>query len=133
MNWNTDVPKVRVWLITLFFLLGGAAHFLIVERFVSVMPAYLPWPRELVLISGVFELLGAVGVLFACTMRWAGCGLVLLCLAVFPANLNMALHAERFNEIPAWLLYLRLPLQALIILHIVWATELLRWRGKVSA
>ncbi|MEH6800432.1 MAG: DoxX family protein [Halopseudomonas sabulinigri] len=133
MNWNTDVPKVRVWLITLFFLLGGAAHFLIVERFVSVMPAYLPWPRELVLISGGFELLGAVGVLFACTRRWAGCGLVLLCLAVFPANLNMALHAERFNEIPAWLLYLRLPLQALIILHIVWATELLRWRGKVSA
>lgn len=125
MSGKAGVPKLRVWLITLFFLLGGAAHFLITERFVSIMPSYLPWPRELVLISGVFELLGAAGVLFVFTRRWAGLGLVLLCVAVFPANLNMALNAARFSDIPAWVLYLRLPLQALIIMHIVWATELL--------
>lgn len=130
MSGKSGVPKLRVWLITLFFLLGGAAHFLITERFVSIMPSYLPWPRELVLISGVFELLGSVGVLFVFTRRWAGFGLVLLCLAVFPANLNMALNAERFSDIPAWVLYLRLPLQTLIILHIVWATELLPKRSR---
>lgn len=125
MSWNARLPKPRVLLITLFFMVGGVAHFLITERFVGIMPSYIPWPRELVLISGAFELLGAVGVLFAGTRRVAGGGLVLLCLAVFPANLNMALHVERFSDIPPWVLYLRLPLQALIIMHIVWAAELL--------
>jgi len=125
----TFLPPVRLCLITLFFMIGGIAHFLATERFVSIMPAYVPWRYELVLLSGVFELLGAIGVLFRATQRWAGLGLVVLCIAVFPANLNMAMHPERFNGIAPMLLYLRLPLQALIILYIAWATRLVPRRS----
>ena len=115
-------PGIAVGAIALFFLIGGLAHFVFMDAFISVMPSYLGFHKELVIISGVFEILGSVGLLVARTRRLAGWGLIALAVAVFPANVNMALHPEQFAQVPQTLLWLRLPLQFLFIWFIWWAT-----------
>jgi uncharacterized membrane protein len=86
--------------VILWFLIGGFAHFAIAPTVESIMPPYIPFPRAAVLISGGFELLGALGLLSARTRRVAGIGLCALTIAVTPANLYMAQHPALFPEIP---------------------------------
>jgi uncharacterized membrane protein len=74
-----------------------------------------------VLISGFFEVLGGVGLLLARTRRAASYGLVLLYLAVFPANINMVVHPELGRGLPEWSLWARLPLQFVLIAWALWA------------
>lgn len=93
---------------------AGIMHFARPAFFVAIVPDYLPAPAALVAISGAFEIFGGLGLLWTPTRRWAAAGIVLLLIFVFPANLNMALHAERF-AFPPVLLWLRLPLQPLLI------------------
>lgn len=82
----------------------------------SIMPPYLPAHRELVLISGLFEMLGGIGTLIPQTRKAAAWGLIALLIAVFPANVYMAVDTEKFGKLaPAWVLYARLPLQFLLI------------------
>ena len=116
------MPGISVLAIALFFFLGGIAHFVFADAYVAVMPSYLGFHRELVIISGVFEILGAIGLLVEQTRRLAGLGLIALAIAVFPANVNMALHPEQFSQISPALLLVRLPLQFLLIWFIWWAT-----------
>jgi uncharacterized membrane protein len=117
------MPRIPVLIIAFFFLAGGIGHFVAADFFVAIMPDYLPWHWELVIISGVFELMGAIGILIPRTRLLAAYGLIVLCVAVFPANLNMALHPEKFADIPVLFLYLRLPLQLLLIAFIGWAVK----------
>ena len=93
----------------------GTLHFDSPGWFVSIVPASLPAPFALVIVSGFFEVLGGVGLLVARVRRAASVGLVLLYLAVFPANVNMVLHPELGHGIATWLLWARLPLQAVFI------------------
>ena len=79
------------------------------------MPSYLPAHVALVQISGVVEILGGIGVLLPRTRRCAAWGLILLLVAVFPANLNVALHGWPGENIPDWILWARLPFQPLAI------------------
>lgn len=115
--------RIPLLIISAFFLVGGIAHFLASDFFVAIMPAYLPWHWELVIISGVFEIVGAVALLIPKTRLLAAYGLIALCVAVFPANLNMALNPEQFQDTPLALLYIRLPLQVLIIWFIWWSVK----------
>ena len=107
----------------LWFFIGGIAHFAFTELEMKIMPPWLPAHRELVLISGVFELAGAIGILFARTRRFAGWGLIMLTIAVTPANIFMLQNASQFPEVPYWALIARLPLQILLLLCIWWATK----------
>ena len=116
------MPRLPVIIIALFFLLGGIAHFAYMDAFVAAMPAYLGFHEELVIVSGVFEIAGAVGILIPRTRRVAGYGLIALAFAVFPANINMALHPEKFPALSQTALYLRLPLQFVLVWFIWWAT-----------
>lgn len=97
---------------------AGVAHCVATRMYESAVPDYLPAHRELVLISGVAEIAGGLGVMFPATRRAAAWGIVALLIAVFPANIWMAQHPERFSTIPGWALWFRLPLQAVLI---VWA------------
>ena len=108
-----------------FFLAAGALHCVKPRPYESMMPEALPAHRELVYLSGVAEMAGGAGVLADPTRRLAGWWLIATMLAVFPANINMAIEAERFKDIPEPLLWARLPLQAAIVYWI--------WRVAVRA
>ncbi|ABC45410.1 putative membrane protein [Salinibacter ruber] len=116
--------RFSVYLIALLFAAAGTAHFVRPSAFARIVPPYLPAPYALVYVSGAAELLGALGVLVPGLRRYAGWGLILLALAVFPANVHMALHPADFEGIPAWALYLRLPLQVALVGWIYWALGL---------
>jgi uncharacterized membrane protein len=115
------VKRVGLVLVFLWFILGGVAHFALTAAEMRTVPPSIPWPRAAVLISGVFELLGAVGVLIPTTRRAAGIGLFLLTVAVTPANVYMLQHGELFN-VPRWALIVRLPFQAVLLALILWST-----------
>ena len=104
---------------------AGVAHFRSPEVFVRIVPNYLPAPLALVYVSGVFEVLGGVGLLIPKLRRWAGWGLVLLYIAVFPANVYMATHGISMGDTPVapWLLWARLPLQVVLILWARWVAR----------
>jgi uncharacterized membrane protein len=105
----------------LWFFIGGVAHFAATEMEMKIMPPYIPWPRAAVLVSGVFELLGAMGLLIPRFRAAAGCGLFLLTLAVTPANVYMLERADLF-KVPYWLLVVRLPVQAALLALIAWSS-----------
>ena len=103
--------------LALFFIGAGVLHFLYPAPYVRIMPPALPYPLELVYLSGACEILGGCGVLLPQTRRAAGIGLILLLVAVFPANIQMLLnqlHKEGLSLFSA-LLLLRLPLQLVFI------------------
>ena len=115
------VKRVALVLVFLWFMIGGVAHFTLTELEMRIVPPSIPWPRAAVLISGVFELLGAVGILIPLTRRAAGVGLFLLTIAVTPANVYMLQHAELFH-VARWALIVRLPFQAVLLALIIWST-----------
>lgn len=122
------MPRVPLLMVSLFFFVGSMAHFFLTDFFLLAMPDYLAYHWEIVMVSGVFELLGAVGILLPKVRLLAGYCLIMLCVVVFPANINMALHPEQFTNIPEILLYIRLPIQLLLIWFIWWAIKAERLR-----
>jgi len=123
----TSVPGTSRWRIAgivfvfLWFFLGGIAHFTLTQTEMRIVPPYIPWPRAAVLVSGVFELLGAAGLVWNITRRAAGIGLFLLTLAVTPAHIYMLQRPELFG-VPYWALILRLPIQVALLALIEWST-----------
>ena len=103
------------------FFIGGIAHFAATETEMRIVPPWMPWPRAAVLVSGVFELLGASGLLLRSTRRAAGIGLFLLTIAVTPCHIFMLQQPELF-PIPIWALWLRLPIQVALLALIAWCT-----------
>jgi uncharacterized membrane protein len=107
--------RVARWAFALFLVAAGINHFWHSEAYVGIVPPSLPWPFAIVVVSGIAEI--AIGVAFL-VERWrtlAAWAAIALFIVVFPANLYMAEHSERFASIPPILLWLRLPLQAALI------------------
>jgi uncharacterized membrane protein len=97
------------------FVLAGVNHFVNAPVYLKIMPPYLPWHELLVYLSGLFEIALGILVLVPRYTRRAAWGLIALLIAVFPANLHMALHPELYPGIPSLALWARLPLQAVFI------------------
>ena len=122
MLYETPLRVAGRYLLAGLMVMMGVLHFTHTDSFASIMPAYLPWHVPLVLISGVIE--AALGVLLLAerTRVAAAYALLALFVAVFPANINMALHPElHVVGLPAWMpqpsataLWVRLPLQLLL-------------------
>jgi uncharacterized membrane protein len=109
-------------------MIAGANHFVNPGFYLKIMPPYLPAHLELVYLSGFFEILGGGAIMIPALRRLAGWGLMVLLLAVFPANIHMALHPDQFASIPVAALYARLPLQFVLIAWVYWATGCCRQR-----
>jgi len=112
--------------LALAFIGVGVTHFLAPGKFLRIVPPYLPAPLLLVYLSGAAEVAGGLGLLWPATRRWAAGGLVALLVAVFPANVYMLQTHAAHLPIPLWALWLRLPLQAVLI-GLVW------WVGKPAS
>ncbi len=110
-------------LLGLLFIGAGLNHFLQPAFYLRAMPPYLPWHREAVLLSGVAEIFLGGLLLIQRTTSLAAGGLVALLVAVFPANVHMALHPTEFPEFPPVTLWVRLPLQAGLIAWALWYTS----------
>jgi uncharacterized membrane protein len=103
-------------LLGLAFVGAGLNHFAIPRTYEQIVPPSMKSrARSLIVISGIAEIAGGLGVLLPWTRRPAGIGLIALLAAVFPANLYMARSPESFRKIPRWALYARLPLQPLMM------------------
>jgi uncharacterized membrane protein len=113
--------SIGTGVVFLWFAVGGAAHFLATNLEAKIVPPYIPWHRATVLTTGVFELLGAAGVIYRPTRRAAGLGLFVLTILVTPANIYMLQRPDLFG-IPVWILIVRLPLQLALLALIWWST-----------
>jgi uncharacterized membrane protein len=98
-----------------FFIAAGANHFINARAYEAIMPDYLPAHKELVALSGVAEMAGGAALMHSRTRRFGAWWTIATLVAVFPANLHMALHPERYKKIPAAALYARLPFQLVFI------------------
>jgi len=120
------------WLLAAFFIVAGANHFRTPEIYLGMMPPWLPSPDAMNAISGVAEILGGVGLLMP--WRWArrlaGWGLLALLVAVFPANLHVALQGKMpGTDFSPAVLWWRLPFQA-VFMGWVWGVALSRKRAR---
>ncbi|WP_426058353.1 DoxX family protein [Hymenobacter sp. B1770] len=113
------------YVLALVFVVAGILHFVHPATYLTIMPPQLPQPRLLVYLSGVFEILGGLGLLLRPTRRLAGWGLLTLLVAVFPANVYMALIHHQLG-IPGWVAWGRLPLQ----LPLMWWVWQVSQRGQ---
>ncbi len=110
-------------LVFAWFMGGGITHFTSPEFFVNIMPPYIGWHLEIVYISGVFEILGALGILLPATRQLAGNCLFILTVAVTPANVHMWLNPELFPDVSEAFLSIRLLVQVLLLICIWWSTR----------
>jgi len=114
-SWKT----LGLAIVFLWFMGGGVTHFTDPDFFVAIMPPYLGYHLPIVYISGVFEILGALGILIPRTRQWAGTGLFLLTICVTPANIHMWANPELFPDMSETALTVRLGVQVML-LAVIW-------------
>jgi uncharacterized membrane protein len=119
-------------LLAVVFAAAGTLHFVRPRMYEDIVPDFLPAHHEIVLASGAAEIAGAVLVVFPRTRRIGGLWLAATLVGVFPANVDMALHADRYDAFAPALLWARLPLQGLLVWWALSATGAVangrRWR-----
>ena len=120
------VKRVLLFVMAAFYVVGGIQHFRVPDFYIPMMPPYLPWHAQLVFLSGVAEVLCGIGVLIPATRKYAAWATIALLIAVFPANIHVAV-----NNVPVFgategagaLGYLRLPFQLVLIAWAWWYTK----------
>ena len=119
------------FLLAALFFAAAMLHFFDARLFLPIMPPQIPVPIACIVVSGVAELLGAIGLLVPLprVQVLAGWWLTLLLLAVFPANIYMAVAHVKIHGFPAydWMAWARLPLQPILIALVLWVTR--AWSG----
>jgi uncharacterized membrane protein len=124
MNKRKELFRV---ILAVSIIIVGITHFTEPEPYVKIMPPQLPYPLGLVYLSGFYEILGGIGLLVPPVSQAAAWGLILLFIAVFPANINMAVNHIKIETIPysdsPWLQAVRLPFQAVFIAWAWWYTR----------
>ena len=116
------IKTISKSVLAIFMIGAGIMHFVNPAFFLNIMPPYLPLHKELVLLSGICELLLGILLLVPAYSRWAAWGIVALLIAVFPANLHVFQHQEMIPA-PHLVHLLRLPMQGVLILWAYWHTR----------
>ena len=117
------VKRVLLWVMGAFYIFAGIQHFRVPGFYIPMMPPYLPWHAELVFLSGVAEVLCGLGVLYAPTRKLAAWGTIALLVAVFPANIHVAMNDVALfgaTEGAGPIGYVRLPFQLALIAWAWW-------------
>jgi|SRR6056297_2320459 len=117
-------PDFHRYLIGTIFVLAGLLHFLKPAFYVNIMPDYIPWHKTMVYVSGAAEIAGGIGMFVPEVRSEAAVGIILLLLAVFPANIDMSVKSVKKSgwfDLYSLLLILRLPLQFVLMYWVYWA------------
>ncbi len=117
------LKTLSVFLQGLFYIGTGQAHFTKTAFFLKIMPPYLPYPLELVYLSGVAEILLGLGLWIPATRPYAAWGIIALLFAVLPANVYMLTSGGAGMDFPTWALWLRLPFQGVLMALAYWHTR----------
>lgn len=115
--------RIGLVIVFVWFFFGGLAHFFEDDFFVRIVPSYVKAPETAVMVSGIFEILGAIGILIPTMRRLAGICLFLLTLVVTAANINMWVNFDQFPEFSPATLGFRLVLQIFLLALILWVTQ----------
>lgn len=118
-----SLKNLGLGFVFLWFMGGGIAHFTSTDFFVAIMPPYIGYHTEIVYVSGVLEILGAIGILIPAFRQWAGNGLLLLVVCVSPANIHMWLNPDLFPDVSEVFLSIRLVVQVALLMLIWWCTR----------
>ena len=121
MNIN-KIQQMTRWLLGIFFIYVGSLHFTDPAPFLHIMPPYMPWHLPLIWLSGFFEILGGIGLLWKPLRRRAGWGLIALLIAVYPANIHMLLNEIYLPGMDGepWMLWVRMPIQFILAMAVSW-------------
>src|SRR5438874_13196962 len=115
MDGTSKVKSILRAVLALFIIVAGTLHFTMPAPLVAIVPDYLPYPLALVYVSGFFEILGGLGLFIRRLRRAAAWGLIALFIAVFPANINVAVHGLPFmGEVHPVGNWVRLPFQGVL-------------------
>ena len=117
------IKAIFKYLLAFGFVLAGINHFVNADFYLKMMPPYLPAHLFLIYLSGIFQIALGILLMIPKYTQLAACGLIALLIAVFPANVYMAMNAEIFPEFSQTALYLRLPLQIILIVSVYWFTR----------
>lgn len=109
------IKLILKYIFSVFFVLAGFNHFFNTAFYVKIMPPYLPWHLPLVYLSGFFEIVLGLLILVPKFTHMGAWGLIALLIAVFPANIHMVVNHHLFPEYSVTTLWLRLPLQVVLI------------------
>ena len=115
------VRSILRWILAVFFIVAGVNHFRTPAIYYAMMPDWVTWPVTANVVAALAEILGGAGLFFPTTKRLAGWGLIGLLVAVFPANVHVALQGKMpGTDFSPVILWLRLPFQALFIAAVWW-------------
>ncbi len=119
------LQTLSLYAIAAMFTAAGVAHFVKPDVFVPLVPSYLPAPKLLVYVSGVFEVLGGLGVLLSSVRVYAGWGLIAMLAVFLVVHIYMVRDPDgRFEALPTWMLWVRIPLQFVLMAWVYWAVIL---------
>ncbi len=134
MHSESGIKRAARWLMVALMLASGIGHFVIADSYVAMVPAALPAPRLLVWLSGLAELAGGIGLVvpWPALRRAAALGIIALLIAVFPANINMAVNhiSPPGMQLSPVALWARLPFQGLFIAWAWWLARQPRTRAS---
>lgn len=116
----------HVYLVGVMFIIAGVLHFIFPKTYMKIMPDYVPYHRAMVFWSGVFEVLGGIGIMIPFSKSFAAVGHILLLVAVFPANIDMFRKAYKKRGFSLYTLatLIRLPIQFWLMYWVFAAAEL---------
>jgi uncharacterized membrane protein len=119
----SKIKSVLKYVLAPFFVLAGLNHFRVPDFYTQMIPPYLRFPLFLIYLSGAFEVVLGAALLIPRCRRMAAWGLIALLVAVFPANIHMALNPEVFPDYSPAMLWVRLPLQLVFAVWAYWYTR----------
>ncbi len=109
------MKKLSLFAMSTLYIIAGSNHFISPEFYMKIMPPYIPWHTQIVYASGAIEILLGTLLIPLSTRKIAAWGIIVLLIAIFPANINMMLNYLHQKNSELWITILRLPLQLILI------------------
>jgi len=123
------VRSAMRWMMAVFYLMAGIGHFVITDKLLLIVPAWVPFPREILLVTGAFEIMGALALLTPRFRKLAGIMFAVYALCVWPANIKHAVDGIHLSPLPDgwWYHGPRLAFQPVLIWWALFCAEVINW------